>query len=112
MYEPLLDVGIPDDIAWAGSSFVSGEKDMEKVIVIQQVYINEQSQENVRTVCKILSEDAGIRLIAVEGADDVVRPRSEAYSVRALLQRRCRISAGVEVFLNVDRPAVEVWGVD
>jgi hypothetical protein len=109
MHEPLLDVDLPNDAVLLFQHVRAGEA-AEKVIVIRQIFTNVAAQENLRAVCRLFAE-AGVRLLAVEGADGRLPPRPEATSVAALLQTRCRVSAGVEVLLNVDRPGVVAWGV-
>ncbi len=112
MYEPLLEVAIPGDVARPGRSFRAGYAIAEKIVVLQQIFTNVVAQDNLRNTCRLLAAAGGVRLITVEGADNEVRPRPEATSVASLMGQRCRVSAGVEVMLNVDRPDVEVWGVD
>lgn len=112
MHEPLLNIDIPNDAALPGRSFRAGEAVAEKVVIVQQIFTNTSAQENLRTVCRLFAQVGGVRLLAVEGADGQIPPRPEATSVAQLLRTRCRVSAGVEVLLNVDRPDVEAWGVD
>ena len=112
MYDALFDVSTADAMATVEYCRQTGNESDEKIAFLRQIYTNVQGQENLGQLCKLLARDAGVGLVFVEGSDGPVAARDDAHSVAAVVQKQARIAAGVEVWLTVDHPAVEVIGVD
>jgi hypothetical protein len=111
MHEPLLNIGIPSQLASAGEHYLAGEGSGEKIVMILQVYNNVYCQINIGLLCTLLAQQAGMRLIAVENADEELKPNPGLVSIQNIMQMT-QVSAGVCFALNTESTPMEVWGVD
>jgi len=111
MIEPLLGISIPNQIVMAGKHRRSGDSG-ETLIIVQQAYDNVRGQENLEAICRLCATQAGIRLVAVEGADEELRPTTPPKPVRDLINVGSAVSAGVLHLQATDPDLIDVWGVD
>lgn len=111
MLEPLLNIVIPNDTAMQGRHHRAGDA-AETVLLLQQVFDNHCAQQNLAEVCRLCATQAGVRLVAVEGADDEVVPSNPPRSIRQLIDSASQVSAGVLHLQSTEPDLVDVWGVD
>jgi hypothetical protein len=111
MIEPLLGVSIPAETASAGKFHRAGDA-AEMVLLLQQVFDNVCAQQNLADVCRLCANQAGVRLVAVEGADHELLPMQPPKSIRHWIEMASPVSAGV-LHLQASEPdLIDVWGVD
>lgn len=127
MIDPLLATELPDDLVLLGAHR-EGSGSGAKVVVVGQVYDNVQAQTFLAELCLHLAEQAGVRLVAVEGEDGRVEPGPSDVGVAAptaaaaretlrpvvasLVAADSQVSAGVLAALRGRPDDLEVWGVD
>src|SRR5712692_4882661 len=96
MYEPLLDVAVPLQIARVWQHRQRGNATSEKIIIMPQVYDNQAGQTNILLTCLIFMQEAGIRLIAVEGTDTQLQATGQKMSIEKMIRETTNyVSAGV-----------------
>lgn len=113
MRDPLFNLDIAEEIGLLQASFVGWDRSAEKIVVLEQAFTAIDLQEHIADLCGRFCADAGVRLIAVEGADGKVEPVAQHSSVKDLVLRTPnQVSAGVLAYLNAHPNEVEVYGVD
>jgi hypothetical protein len=111
MIEPLLSVSIPAETASAGKFHRAGDA-AEMVLLLQQVFDNVCAQQNLADVCRLCANQAGVRLVAVEGSDHELQPLQPPKSIRHWIDMASPVSAGVLHLQAVEPDLIDVWGVD
>jgi len=113
MHEPLLDVKIPSQIAELIEHHRAGHASREKVIILEQAYDDAYNQLIIRLTCKMFVDNAGVRLITVEGANKELRTVPPHTDIEELIKNTTNdVSGGVLQLLNSDPASIDVWGVD
>lgn len=110
MIEPLLSVSIPNEVASVRKHRQAGGA-AETIVVVQQAFDNVRCQENIFELCRLFARQAGVRLVAVEGADGKVASGGRK-SVRDHVRESSAVSAGVLALQHSHPGLVDVWGVD
>lgn len=112
MREPILDVALPSQLAVLARHYRSGDAEAEKLVIVQQVYDDVGQQLTLLATCVLFVENAGVRFIAVEGADTELQSDARRPSVTHLVERTANdVSAGVLSLLNGTLD-IEAWGID
>jgi hypothetical protein len=125
--DPVLETTLPDELAFLGKHH-RGSRSGAKVAVLAQVYDNVQAQIFLAEVCRRLAEQAGLRVLAVEGTDGPIdsggaaaaAPLELAGDARERLRPRVaeliasgsQVSAGAIALYRSRPDHFELWGVD
>ncbi len=106
--EPLFDVPVPCRV-WGHHD--AGDPYGERLVYVQEAYDVLSGEQSILDACRLLVDQAGIRLLVVEGADRRVDPPPAGRSL-AKQMAVGEQSAGVMALLAERPGSVEVWGVD
>lgn len=110
MSEPLLGVQIPEAFGRQTEGFAAPGPGGVQLAIVLQAFDDVKAQTCLAAICALYIR-AGVRLLAVESADDRIAPEPGNIDVKQLIRTR-NVSAGVLSVVNAGAPSVEAYGVD
>jgi hypothetical protein len=108
--EPLLGVQVPEALGRQTEGFAAPGPGGVQLAIVLQAFDDVKAQTCLAGICALYIR-AGVRLLAVESADDRIAPRPGNVDIKQLIRTE-NVSAGVLSLVNAGLPSVEGWGVD